>query len=34
MAMFFLALSVVPALKLTDHGLVDSVNVELVPLRV
>jgi adenine deaminase len=33
MAMSFLALSVVPELKLTDHGLVDTVNFELVPLQ-
>jgi adenine deaminase len=33
MAMSFLALSVVPELKLTDRGLVDTVNFELVPLR-
>lgn len=34
MAMSFLALSVVPELKLTDRGLVDTVRFELVPLRV
>jgi adenine deaminase len=33
MAMSFLALSVVPELRLTDRGLVDTVNFELVPLR-
>jgi adenine deaminase len=33
MAMSFLALSVIPELKLTDRGLVDTVNFELVPLR-
>ncbi len=32
MAMSFLALSVIPELKLTDHGLVDTINFELVPL--
>jgi adenine deaminase len=31
--MSFLALSVVPELKLTDRGLVDTVSFELVPLR-
>jgi adenine deaminase len=34
MAMSFLALSVVPELKLTDHGLVDVNRFELVPLEV
>jgi adenine deaminase len=34
MAMSFLALSVVPALKLTDRGLVDVDRFELVPLEV
>lgn len=34
MAMSFLALSVVPELKLTDRGLVDTVRFELVPLQV
>jgi adenine deaminase len=34
MAMSFLALSVVPELKLTDHGLVDVIRFELVPLEV
>ena len=29
----FLALSVIPKLKLTDHGLVDVERFELVPLR-
>ncbi len=29
----FLALSVIPSLKLTDHGLVDVDRFELVPLR-
>jgi adenine deaminase len=33
MAMSFLALSVIPELKLTDRGLVDTVNFRLVPLR-
>jgi adenine deaminase len=33
MAMSFLALSVVPELKITDLGLVDTVRFELVPLR-
>jgi adenine deaminase len=33
MAMSFLALSVIPELKLTDRGLVDTVNFELVPLE-
>jgi adenine deaminase len=32
MALSFLALSVIPALKLTDQGLVDSERFELVPL--
>jgi adenine deaminase len=34
MALSFLALSVIPELKVTDLGLVDGVNFELVPLRV
>jgi adenine deaminase len=34
MAMSFLALSVIPELKLTDRGLVDTVNFALVPLEV
>jgi adenine deaminase len=34
MAMSFLALSVVPELKLTDRGLVDVDRFELVPLQV
>jgi adenine deaminase len=34
MAMSFLALSVVPELKITDRGLVDTVRFELVPLEV
>ena len=34
MAMSFLALSVIPALKLTDRGLVDVDRFELVPLEV
>ena len=34
MAMSFLALSVVPELKITDQGLVDTVNFRLVPLEV
>jgi adenine deaminase len=34
MAMSFLALSVVPELKITDHGLVDTIRFELVPLEV
>ena len=29
----FLALSVIPSLKLTDHGLVDVDRFELVPLQ-
>jgi adenine deaminase len=33
MAMSFLALSVVPELKITDRGLVDTVNLELVSLE-
>jgi adenine deaminase len=33
MAMSFLALSVIPELKLTDRGLVDTVNFRLVPLE-
>jgi adenine deaminase len=33
MAMSFLALSVIPELKITDRGLVDTVNFELVPLQ-
>jgi adenine deaminase len=33
MAMSFLALSVVPELKITDRGLVDTVRFELVPLQ-
>jgi adenine deaminase len=32
MAMSFLALSVIPELKLTDRGLVDTIRFELVPL--
>jgi adenine deaminase len=34
MTMSFLALSVVPELKITDRGLVDTVRFELVPLQV
>ncbi len=34
MAMSFLALSVVPELKITDRGLVDTVRFEVVPLEV
>lgn len=34
MAMSFLALPVIPALKLTDHGLVDVIKFEVVPLFV
>ena len=34
MAMSFLALSVVPELKITDRGLVDTVRFELVPLEI
>jgi adenine deaminase len=30
--MSFLALSVIPSLKITDHGLVDVDRFELVPL--
>ena len=33
MTLSFLALSVVPELKLTDRGLVDTVRFELVPLE-
>ncbi|HUG88878.1 MAG TPA: adenine deaminase C-terminal domain-containing protein, partial [Actinomycetota bacterium] len=33
MAMSFLALSVIPELKITDRGLVDTVSFELVPLE-
>jgi adenine deaminase len=33
MALSFLALSVIPELKLTDRGLVDTVNLRLVPLQ-
>jgi adenine deaminase len=33
MAMSFLALSVIPELKITDRGLVDTVRFELVPLQ-
>ena len=33
-SMAFLALSVIPSLKLTDHGLVDVDRFELVPLAV
>jgi adenine deaminase len=33
MVMSFLALSVVPELKLTDRGLVDAIRFELVPLE-
>jgi adenine deaminase len=32
--MAFLALSVIPSLKITDHGLVDVDRFELVPLEV
>lgn len=34
MTMSFLALSVIPELKITDRGLVDTVRFELVPLQV
>jgi adenine deaminase len=34
MAMSFLALPVIPSLKLTDHGLVDVDKFQLVPLFV
>jgi adenine deaminase len=34
MALSFLALSVIPALKITDRGLVDSENFQPVPLVV
>ena len=34
MTLSFLALSVIPDLKLTDHGLVDVVNSRVVPLVV
>ena len=33
MAMSFMALSVIPELKITDRGLVDTVRFELVPLE-
>jgi adenine deaminase len=33
MALSFLALSVIPELKLTDRGLIDTVNFRLVPLQ-
>ena len=33
MTLSFLALSVIPALKITDRGLVDVERFELVPLR-
>jgi adenine deaminase len=33
MTMSFLALSVVPELKITDRGLVDTIRFELVPLE-
>ena len=32
MALSFLALSVIPSLKLTDHGLVDVAAARVVPL--
>jgi adenine deaminase len=32
MTMSFLALSVIPALRITDHGLVDTTRFEVVPL--
>jgi adenine deaminase len=32
-SMAFLALSVIPSLKITDHGLVDVDRFELVPLK-
>jgi adenine deaminase len=34
MTLSFLALSVIPALKITDHGLVDVERFEIVPLAV
>jgi adenine deaminase len=34
MAMSFMALSVIPELKITDRGLVDTVRFELVPLEI
>jgi adenine deaminase len=34
MAMSFMALSVVPELKLTDRGLIDVDRFEIVPLEV
>jgi adenine deaminase len=34
MALSFLGLSVIPSLKLTDHGLVDVERGEIVPLEV
>jgi adenine deaminase len=33
MCLSFLALSVIPDLKITDHGLVDVTRVEIVSLR-
>jgi adenine deaminase len=33
MAMSFMALSVIPELKITDRGLVDTIRFELVPLE-
>jgi adenine deaminase len=33
MTMSFMALSVIPELKITDRGLVDTVRFELVPLE-
>ena len=34
LSLAFLALSVIPSLKITDHGLVDVDRFELVPLAV
>jgi adenine deaminase len=34
MALGFVSLPVIPELKLTDHGLVDGVRFEMVPLFV
>jgi adenine deaminase len=34
MTLSFLALSVIPELKITDHGLVDVTRFELVPLGI
>lgn len=34
MTLSFLALSVIPVLKITDHGLVDVDRFELVPVEI